>query len=47
MDYRIEYSREAERKGDEGYEWIARASPFHAAKWYSGLLKAIASLGGR
>jgi plasmid stabilization system protein ParE len=44
MDYRIEYTREADRNGDEAYEWIARTSHFYAAKWYSGLLKAIASL---
>jgi plasmid stabilization system protein ParE len=45
MDYRIEYSPEADRNGDEAYEWIARHSPYYAAKWYSGLLQAIASLG--
>jgi plasmid stabilization system protein ParE len=45
MDYRIEYSPEADQKADQAYEYIARSSPYQAAKWYSGLLKTIASLG--
>jgi plasmid stabilization system protein ParE len=44
MKYRVDVSDEANRNADQAYRYIARDSPSRAKRWYSGLLRAIASL---
>lgn len=44
MSHRVTISDAAEAEADAAYLWMLRRSPARAARWYSGLLQAIASL---
>ncbi len=44
MTYRVEISDAAQGEAEAAFFWMLRRSPAGAAKWYAGLLAAIASL---
>jgi len=44
MAYRFDLTHRALRDAMEVYEWIARNSPAHAARWYRGLFQRIRTL---
>ena len=44
MAYRFELTRRALRDAEQAYDWIARDSRTHAARWYQGLFQRIRSL---
>jgi plasmid stabilization system protein ParE len=44
MTYRVIIEPPAEAELEEAYQWIARAAPQAAARWYNGLVEAIDSL---